>query len=719
MEAVQQPQVANPWPARLAYVALAVGLLIIAIFAGVQDTAANPWVYLVGAVYGTALTVTGAIRMPRSHRLAWVAFAVSQVFFLTGDVLWTIYDNVLDVSPSPSLADAGYLAQYPAFALGILWLVRTRRRGRDRAAFLDAAILTTGVTVAGLVFLILPAFAAADLTLGEQVVSAAYPVGDLLVLAVAFRLLADGMARNVSLQAMLASLVSLLVIDIAYGISVTLALDYPSWIDCGYLLSYLLIGFASLHPSARTLSQAAPDRAGGITAVRISWLGVALVLAPLTGLVADVSRFSDYPWIVFVGCCVAAVLVVARLWDLLKDLQRKAVQLAGLAGRDALTGVANRRRWDDELARACSFALENDSRLTVAVLDMDHFKEFNDSRGHLAGDVALKETAAAWASILGGRGLLARYGGEEFTVLLPQLEVAEASTVLDRLRLAVTHGQSCSIGVATWDGVEATAELMARADDALYRAKRSGRDRIAVHEEGSITVITPASYEAASLNAMRVVYQPIKDLRTGAVVGAEALSRFEGQNPRAVFDRAERDGTAAALEAAAIAKAISGWSGEGFLSVNVGLSSLASPAVQAALPDDLSSLVLEITEGEVLDFGAEIAQALDGARARGARIAIDDFGAGFSNMHRVARMRPDLVKIDMSLIRGIDADETLQAVVSGCLLYQNMTGTRVVAEGIETEEELRCLIDLGVVLGQGYLLGRPAPADSLDVLGSR
>jgi len=705
--------------ARLAYVALAVGLLLVVVFALLRDTAANPVVYLVGAVYGTSLTVAGAFLMPRLIRRAWVSFAASQLSFLSGDVIWTIYENVMHVDPSPSLADVGYLAQYPAFALGILWLVRGRRRGRDRAALLDAAILTTGVTVAGLVFLILPAFNSADLTLSGQLVAAAYPVGDLLVLAVAFRLLADGMIRNPSLLAMLASVGSLLVVDIAYGVSVTLDTGYPSWIDCGYLLSYLLIGFAALHPSARGLSEPSPDRLGGITAVRISWLGMALVLAPLTGLIADLSPFQEHPWVVFAGGCVAAVLVVLRLWGLLADLQRKAVELAGLAGRDALTRVANRRRWDQELARARAFALESGAPLTVAVLDMDHFKEFNDTRGHLAGDVALTETAAAWASIVEGRGFLARYGGEEFTVLLPQLDADAARGVLDRMRLAVTHGQSCSIGAATWDRVEAAEELMARADQALYRAKHAGRNRIAVHDGGSVTVMAPASHEDVSLAALRVVYQPIKDLRTGAVVGAEALSRFEGHDPRAVFDRAERDGTAPALEAAAISAAIAGWTGEGFLSVNVGLASLATPEVQAALPDDLGSLVLEITEGEILDFAPEIADALDDLRARGARIAIDDFGAGFSNMHRVARMRPEIVKIDMSLVRGIHSDELLQAVVSGCLLYEDMTGTTILAEGIETDEELRCLIDLGVRLGQGYLLGRPAPLDSLESLGSR
>jgi EAL domain-containing protein (putative c-di-GMP-specific phosphodiesterase class I) len=285
----------------------------------------------------------------------------------------------------------------------------------------------------------------------------------------------------------------------------------------------------------------------------------------------------------------------------------------------------------------------------------------------------------------------------------------DAQAVLERMRKAVTHGQSCSIGVATWDGAEDLSGLMARADQALYRAKNAGRDRLAVHEDGVVTVMTPSAYENPALASLRTVYQPIKDLRTGEVVGVEALSRFDGLDPRSVFDEAERDGTASALEAGAIAAAIAGWDGVGLLALNVSLSTLVTPAVQAALPDDLTSLVLEITETDLVHYGPEVMRALQDARSRGALIAIDDFGAGFSNTHRVAKLAPDIVKIDMSLVRDIHRDPMLQAVVTGCLRYAELTTTRLIAEGIETDDEQHCLTDLGVPLGQGYLLGRPAP----------
>jgi EAL domain-containing protein (putative c-di-GMP-specific phosphodiesterase class I) len=253
---------------------------------------------------------------------------------------------------------------------------------------------------------------------------------------------------------------------------------------------------------------------------------------------------------------------------------------------------------------------------------------------------------------------------------------------------------------------------MARADQALYRAKGAGRDRIAVHEDGMVTVMRPSSDESPELASLRTVYQPIRDLGSGDVVGVEALSRFDGLDPRTVFDTAERDGTAPALEAGAIEAAVRGWDGSGLLALNVSLSGLVTPAVQAALPEDLTSIVLEITETDLVDYGPEVMRAVADARERGALIAIDDFGAGFSNLHRAVKIAPDIVKIDMSLVRDVHHDPMLQAVLTGCLRYAELTSTRLIAEGIETEDELACLVDLGIPLGQGYLLGRPAALDA-------
>ncbi|HEY0888954.1 MAG TPA: GGDEF domain-containing protein [Nocardioides sp.] len=483
---------------RRAWVALAGGCAIVALFALTLGTAAGSVTYLLGAGYGVALSIVGARRMPRPLRRAWVAFAVAQVLFLTADVIRTVLRHTWDDVPFPTVADAFYLAQYVALAFGLVWLVRGRRDGRDRAAFLDAAILTTGVSVVGIIFFVAPAATAASSTILSQVVAAAYPAGDLLIVAVVFRMLIAGMVRNVALWALLTALGGVLAVDLYYVVSIVGGTAYPAWTDCIYLLSYQLLGFAALHPSARTLSEPAPDRAARINAARLSWLGVALVLAPVADQVAHVTGFQRQSWVVLAGACISAVLVVLRLTDVLNDLQYTAVQLDALARKDGLTGVANRRTWDHELLRACAFARDQRTSLSVAVLDIDHFKEFNDTHGHLAGDRVLQDTTAAWTSTLPDTGFLARYGGEEFAVLLPQLPPREVRAVLERMRQAVTHGQTCSIGVATWDGAESPAEVVSRADQALYLAKRSGRDRVVVHEDGPEGMAPPPGAAASA-----------------------------------------------------------------------------------------------------------------------------------------------------------------------------------------------------------------------------
>lgn len=694
---------------RSSYVALGVGLGTIAVYAVVMNSGAGSTVYLLCGAYATVLSVFGASRMPRARRRIWWAFAAAQVLFLIGDLLWTLFEDVLHIEPFPSVADVAYLAQYPALALGMLWLVRGRRRGRDRAAFLDAAILTTGFTVVGAVFFVGPAAGAGGSTLLSQVVAAAYPAGDLLVLALVVRMFTTGIVRNQALWALFGAMAALLVADLHYVVTVVNGSAYPAWIDVAFLLSYLLLGFAVLHPSAHALSEPAPDRPDRITVVRLVLLGAALMLAPLTDQLMHLTSSDNAGWVVFIGGCVAAVLVVLRLGDLVQDLQRTAVQLAALARKDSLTGIPNRRTWDHELSRACAIAREEGTPLTAALLDMDHFKQFNDRFGHLKGDLVLKETSAAWASILEGRGFLARFGGEEFTALIPAVTTDDAVALLDQLRQSVTHGQTCSIGLATWDGIESPAALLARADRALYAAKHSGRDRIAIADARAATIVTRPHADNPALASLRPVYQPIVDLRSGDTIGREALSRFAGLEPREVFDRARRDGTGALLEGAAIRAAVAGWDGAGLLAVNASLSALLTPAVQEALPEDLSGIVVEFTESDLISYTTEVMFAIEALRTRGALIAIDDVGIGFSNVQRIVTIRPDIVKLDMSLIRGIDEQPMLQAVISAALLFAGQTGSQVVAEGIETAEERDCLVGLGVTLGQGFFLGMPEP----------
>lgn len=714
-----RPDSASPQGAvRGSYLALAAGLVLAVGYVPVSNGAVGSGWYLVTAGFGTLLSIIGALRMVGPQRLIWWAFAFGQGSFLVGDAYVQFYEAGGGSVPQPSVADIGYLACYPALALGMLWMIKGRWRGQDRPAFLDAMILATGLTVVGVVLLVGPAAAKGGAGLLSQVVAGSYPSFDLLLLALAVRMITGGLVRSPAMWGVLAGCALLLLADLYYVSGALSGVPYPAWVDAIYLLSFVLYGFAAIHPSAPALSEPAPSPGRTTGWGRMAWLGVALVLAPVTGQLAHLLDYQHGQWMALIGGFVVAGLVVLRLMDLVRDLQVKAVQLAALARRDGLTGIANRHTWEHELSRACAMAREAQGDLTVAILDFDRFKAYNDEHGHLAGDQVLKATSAAWAATLPEQGFVARFGGEEFAVLLPGMAGAEAAGVLERLRTSVTHGQSCSIGAATWHDPETPASLVARADQALYHAKREGRNRIAAHDGQTVAVASVATKDQL-LETISTVYQPIVDLCSGVVLAHEALSRFDGAGPQEVFDRATRDGTAPAVEARAVRTALEGWPGGSLLALNLSPTALISHAVQEELPWDMSGLIVEVTETDLAECGAAVMVTLDNLRARGAMIAVDDFGTGFSNVHRIAMLRPDLIKLDMSLVNRVDEDPRLHGAIAATLVLAQHTGSRVIAEGIETQSEKDCLIGLGVQLGQGYLLGRPERIEATRAPASR
>jgi diguanylate cyclase (GGDEF)-like protein len=165
------------------------------------------------------------------------------------------------------------------------------------------------------------------------------------------------------------------------------------------------------------------------------------------------------------------------LSELVRQRELLAARLELTARTDALTGLPNRRAWDEELEREILHAARTETPLCMALLDLDFFKQFNDLNGHTAGDSHLKEVAAVWRTRLRSADLIARYGGEEFAVLLTATDTAQSREVVETLRNSVPFDETVSAGIAQWDGTESGAELFARADAALYEAKRSGRDR--------------------------------------------------------------------------------------------------------------------------------------------------------------------------------------------------------------------------------------------------
>ena len=335
------------------------------------------------------------------------------------------------------------------------------------------------------------------------------------------------------------------------------------------------------------------------------------------------------------------------------------------------------------------------------MLDLDHFKAYNDTRGHPAGDRLLKEATAAWSQHLRRGEVLARVGGEEFALLLPHHDAESTRVRVLELLASTPGGQTFSAGVATWQPGTEPAVAVAAADRALYNAKRGGRNRVC---------LAPYVPSGMILPMPRIALQPIVDLATGEMVAVEALSRFRDHDPMPVFEQARALGRLAELEAAAIraarAVALPGL----LLSVNVDICSLPLPRIREALAGDLSDLVLEVTEYTHSPVDpeelADVLAAIREYRDRGALIAVDDWGTGYSDMDRLELLQPEIVKVDMSIVHDLESARH-RALIGSVLAWASRRDAQVCAEGIESEGQLEFLRHMGVHLGQGFRIGRP------------
>jgi diguanylate cyclase (GGDEF)-like protein len=397
--------------------------------------------------------------------------------------VFALYERVLhDPDRFPSLADALYLAGCPLIGLGMVLLVRARTAGTDRVSWIDATIVASGFGLLSWTFLMAPTASSNDLSVLGRVVALAYPVWDVLFLALLVRLLAGLGARLPALRLLAGAAALWLGYDTVYA----LVLQYGSYdqgllIDVPWLLGYVVFGATGLHPSMRELTEPVAEPNTRLSWRRLALLTGASLIAPLLLLSQTLlARGRVDGLAIGAASMLLFLLVVLRIVGLVRQVEDQAEQLAALARDDGLTGIPNRRTWDGELPVAMDRARRDGAPLTVALIDLDHFKRFNDEHGHQAGDRMLKDATAAWSAALRSTDLLCRYGGEEFGVVMPGATAEQAAEVLERLRAVTPQAQTFSAGVACWDGQEISDELVARADRALYAAKAAGRDRVTV-----------------------------------------------------------------------------------------------------------------------------------------------------------------------------------------------------------------------------------------------
>ncbi|ABS05624.1 diguanylate cyclase [Kineococcus radiotolerans SRS30216 = ATCC BAA-149] len=468
----------RPTPS-LVVVAAVGGLLAVALAClPTPGTDASTIAYLVPVASCTAVTALAVVRVPRAHRGPWWWLLASQVLYLAGEVSFARLALRGDGS-WPTSADLLYLAAYVPVTVGVLRLDRGRSTARHRGNLLDAAVLSLSAATLFGVFVVLPTASDGSQPLPARVVSSVYPVCDVLLVFLVARLVTGPGSRPPAFWLLVAGSTCTIVADVAWNLQqlTTGGTTAPRWVDVLWLLYYVSLAVAAASARRPWPRVETGEDAGGLSAPRLVVLAVAAVLPSAVLVVMSLlHRETPVAWLA-AGSLALVALVVARVWDLLQQLRRQSQRLEAMARTDPLTGLANRRTLDHHLARVCRPGTPGE--VVLALLDLDHFKAYNDSRGHQAGDDLLRAASAAWTAHLGPRGLLARWGGEEFVAVVVDESVERATALLDELRALVPEGQTCSVGVSRWDRAEPPAEALRRADAFLYAAKAAGRDRLA------------------------------------------------------------------------------------------------------------------------------------------------------------------------------------------------------------------------------------------------
>lgn len=434
-------------------------------------------------------------------------------------------------------------------------------------------------------------------------------------------------------------------------------------------------------------------------------------------------------------------------------------QIRQLAYYDSLTGLANRSLFYDRLEQAIIQAKRHQTKLALLFIDLDRFKEVNDTLGHDAGDELLKTVAYRIRSCLRESDVLARLGGDEFVVLLKDIKQdADSKTeeicgkIADQIIARLSEGHEFerytfygggSIGIVIYpDNAEQVSDLLQRADTAMYEAKNAGRNtyrffspELAKTLETRLTIMH-ALRGAIERQELSLVYQPLIDMRNQVIVGAEVLLRWNNPelgivSPALFIPMAEEAGLIVGIGEWVLEQAcrqLQAWQNRHlldvcYLAVNVSIHQLIHRDFAErvgelcrqfnVLPE---SLELEITEGGLAQYPEHIMNILHELQENGYRLAIDDFGTDYSSLGRLKSFNVDLLKIDRSFVNDMTSNSDDAAIVKAIIDLGSALGLETLAEGVETMEQFELLKQLGCTRGQGYLFGKPMPVHDFEQL---
>jgi diguanylate cyclase (GGDEF)-like protein len=726
------------------------GLLLVAyIVSAVVRPDAGSWPWLddwgvsIFEIVVSALCLLRAVTHPRGRAVP-LMLGLGIMAWAIGDLALAIESSGGAGPPSPSVADAFWVLFYPLTYVGLTLLI-SRQTGRLNAAtWLDGAVAGIGAAAVCAAFAFHNVMQSAGGDVASVAVNLAYPVGDVLLLAIIVAASAILPGRRTLAWLMLAAGCALNAVgdtsnlfnDTLGGQRVGTFLDAIAWPTAILLIS------ASVWMRSRPSRTLAEERPPGFALPGVAAASAVVIL--FVGSLHHTGRVA-------LGLA-AATLVVAGTRFALSLLNLRAItdERHRQAVTDQLTGLGNRRSLFQLLDAVFPDDPDPDEpvrNLAFLYVDLNGFKEINDSFGHAAGDELLRHLGERLGASLRGSDLLVRLGGDEFGVALPDSDADLAATVAERLtaRLeepfvleAVRARISASIGIAVAPTDAANAhDLLRCADVAMYRAKLT-RKSFAIYQEdldgsGNRMRLVEELRSAIERQELELHYQPQVALASGEIVAVEALIRWP--HPRLGFvppleflPLAEEAGLMGSLTTLALENALSqcaAWRAEGrclTVSVNISASSLLDPAFTNLVEQLLerhgvppTALVLEVTETTAIADFERAKRAIEELRDLSVIVSVDDFGAGFTSLAYLASLAVGELKLDRSFISGLATEDRERdlTLVRSTIELAHALGLRVVAEGVEEAPSMDLLSGLGCDLAQGYLISRPKPASEL------
>ena len=704
--------------------------------APVRDLASSVAYVLVAVIVWMRVLAVEDARGP------WIVLATGITLYGAGNVLWVAWLQTLPEPPIPSISDGLWLALYPLAYIAIVRLGLAGVRRVSAGVWLDGLIAGLGICAVGATLVFRPVLDAATGPAEAVATNLAYPIADLILVALVLGLSAvRGWRLDRAWVAIAGGFTTLAAADVIYLLHVASgALESSLVANLFYMLGVAL------------LAAAAWQRPSPATKPLVERWSVLLVPgAAFAGALAllIVDHFAELDPLAFSLAILTLVAGLVRTALTFRDV-RALGRTRRLALTDDLTALPNRRLFRMRLDQAIVEARATGDSCALLVLDLDRFKELNDTLGHQAGDIVLRQAAPRLTEGLRATDTVARLGGDEFALVLRgPIDEPGAAVIADAVRAAMAPPfvvsdlslhVPVSIGIALFpDHGDDADELLRRADVAMYRAKSMGTGRESYQSEfddglRDRLALVGDLRTAIARGEIEVHYQPVADARTRRVAGVEALARWRHPlhgpvGPDVFVPLAEEAGFARELTRHVLAVALDqcrSWRDRG-LGTRVSVNLTAPDLHDSALPDQVSealasrglppdALVLEITETSVLTDPVRISGNLARLAGMGIGLSLDDFGTGYSSLTRLKTLPVDELKIDRSFVADMATDPANAAIVGSTIQLAHSLNMRVVAEGVEDERIWRRLAELGCELVQGYALSRPMPAVELETI---